>query len=78
MAATRPLDREMPETGMPFGVELLGPAVGDAARVLTSGAAAFVAMLHRRFESRRASLLEREELQDFLTVPAYEELTRNE
>jgi len=59
MAATRPVNRETPEAGIPFGVEIRGPAVADVARVLTPEAAAFVAMLHRRFESRRASLLER-------------------
>jgi malate synthase len=59
MAATRPVDRETPEAAVPFGVEVCGPAVAEAARVLTPKAAAFVAMLHRRFESRRTSLLER-------------------
>ena len=45
--------------GARAGVEVVGPAVPGADEVLTSEALAFVASLHRRFESSRRGLLER-------------------
>ena len=41
------------------GVEVSGPAVERAEEVLTDGALAFVAGLHRRFDAERRRLLER-------------------
>src|SRR6185369_16775942 len=41
------------------GIEVRGPAVSAADRVLTAGALAFVAMLERRFGARRRDLLAR-------------------
>jgi malate synthase len=43
----------------PAGVEVVGPAVPGGDEVLTSEALAFLASLHRRFESARRGLLER-------------------
>ncbi|MFY9550251.1 MAG: hypothetical protein WAU32_03805, partial [Thermoanaerobaculia bacterium] len=66
MAATNPtapLRRtsaaEAGRSALPSGIEIRGPFVADAEKVLTPGAVAFVAMLGRRFGSRRAALLER-------------------
>src|SRR3954463_10387835 len=53
---------EKPETvaGAPSaGIEVRGPAVSSANRVLTAGALSFVAMLERRFGGRRRELLAR-------------------
>jgi malate synthase len=41
------------------GIDVLGPATPESARVLTSDALAFIAALARDFESRRRELLER-------------------
>jgi malate synthase len=56
-------------------------------RILTREAADFVSMLHRELNPRREELLARrvfdrltasDELADFLTIPAYEELLKVE
>lgn len=47
------------ETPLPEGATILAPMVGRAREVLTSGALAFVATLHREFDARRRDLLER-------------------
>jgi len=45
--------------GAPAGVEVVGPQVSGGNEALTSEALAFLASLHRRFESARRGLLER-------------------
>jgi len=48
-----------PQTELPRGITLTGPAVDDDERVLTAGALEFVADLHRKFDGERRQLLER-------------------
>ncbi len=46
-------------TSFPGGVEIHGQVTAEVSRILTSEAVAFIAKLHRQFESRRQELLAR-------------------